>query len=416
MRRAIVDDETSSGEEDWDVEEERSLSQAQVQQGEVPEEHPVEDLPDDVFESGDRGERGYLYRPGEILVPASGDSDDVADDVLKGEGFEPDDEPWPDVVRYRSATDEDRGEYVVPDLVDRLRKRDGAHVYPNHVLMPQKHLIFGPAGPPIAAGGHRLGPRSSNVGSGVRVTVIDTGITDHQWFGRRFVNPPNEYEVGAVPGWTGHGTFVTSVVLRYAPAADVISLKAPGNGIAIDDLQLARMIVDFAPMTDIFNLSMGGFSADDHGVPVVERAILDAQQANPDLVFVAAAGNAATTRPFYPAAQGFPVVGVAACKDNGNLAWFSNRGPWITCRAPGERVLGAYVQPQAGPPPRHGPWTRWSGTSFAAPYVTGAIAAAWNGAGGGWAAVADVLAHVPYSYRVHAGVLASTPEHAADLP
>lgn len=79
---------------------------------------------------------------------------------------------------------------------------------------------------------------------------------------------------------------------------------------------------------------------------------------------VAAAGNLGLTLPYYPAA--YPgVVGVLSTDPSGQPSPFSNRGPWFTVGAPGERILTATTG---------GGSTFRDGTSFATPLVAGALA------------------------------------------
>ena len=103
------------------------------------------------------------------------------------------------------------------------------------------------------------------------------------------------------------------------------------------------------------------------------------QETNPDVIFVAAAGNEAEAdkskgalngRNYYPAGLNLPnVITVGALKNNGKRADFSNFATGdaeVTLSAPGvEMVLGV---DEDGKP------VKASGTSFAAPQVTAAIA------------------------------------------
>ncbi|HLY82123.1 MAG TPA: S8 family serine peptidase, partial [Acidimicrobiales bacterium] len=110
-----------------------------------------------------------------------------------------------------------------------------------------------------------------------------------------------------------------------------------------------------------------------------------------------------STRPFYPAAlKHLDIAAVGAVEEvppvDGDLphsneivrvpgqqdryarAWFSNHGDWVTCSAPGVDIVSTYqwgyYRPLDGGPLRSfNGGARWSGTSFAAPRVAGAVAA-----------------------------------------
>jgi subtilisin family serine protease len=128
---------------------------------------------------------------------------------------------------------------------------------------------------------------------------------------------------------------------------------------------------------------------------VIRNRIVEAKQQG--AVVVAAAGNAGSCRPFWPAALS-EVLAVGATDDCGERAWFSNYGPWVDASAPGVDVVStflfhngpvdpAHLLQDAGllasgealpewiedPDHYHG-WAMWSGTSFSAPRVAAAIA------------------------------------------
>ena len=144
---------------------------------------------------------------------------------------------------------------------------------------------------------------------------------------------------------------------------------------------------------DFVNLSLGSYTYEDRPPIVLEaaiRALTECKRCNTTVV--AAAGNYGHDREFWPAAftgadhhLDVIAVGALACSQERDLstdqrAPFSNYGPWVDVFAPGTDIVGSYVRgSQRGqrgfPPARFDGYARWSGTSFAAPFVTALLAA-----------------------------------------
>jgi thermitase len=148
----------------------------------------------------------------------------------------------------------------------------------------------------------------------------------------------------------GHGTRVTSAILRQDPAARVLVIRAGSSSGAFTNANEAaaiRYAVDHGAR--IVNLSLGGSSTSSAERAAVRYAIAHG------VLLVAAAGDDYAPRPEYPAALlGRDGLAVASVLADGTPADFSNSGPWVGIAAPGE-----------------------DGTSFAAPVVAAAAAEVW---------------------------------------
>ncbi len=194
----------------------------------------------------------------------------------------------------------------------------------------------------------------------------------------------------------GHGMFVAGRIAQADPECRIIVrhvLRNSGDG---DELTVANALLDMAEGSsdpvDIVNLSFGGYTLDD--MPMLAKAVAILQSSpgpasnwypqapaeDHGVVVVTSAGNDGVDRAPYPAA--LPgVVSVAALGPGGPAA-FSNWGSWVSACAPGVDVLSAFFtdidanqHPEAtGDPDRFRGAARWSGTSFAAPWVAGRIA------------------------------------------
>jgi subtilisin family serine protease len=237
-----------------------------------------------------------------------------------------------------------------------------------------------------------------DAGAGVVIAVIDTGqaewsrqldwFRDHVDVGPDDVDVLDEAQDGELDFEAGHGTFISGVIAQVAPGAKVLARKAVDTWGVTDELAVAdavrRAIADGA---HIVNLSLGGYTMNGLA-PIAVTTALGGRDKNRDVVIVAAAGNDAVDRPFYPAALP-DVIGVAALGSQRRRAGFSNFGPWVDACAEGERLLSTFatgtVMTDSDGDGRHDefpePYAHWSGTSFAAPQVSAAIAARMSATG-----------------------------------
>lgn len=247
----------------------------------------------------------------------------------------------------------------------------------------------------------------------VLVAVLDTGIDlNHpDLAGNLWINPgetpgngidddANGY-VDDIHGWNsysnssdvqdtfGHGTHVSGIIGAVGSngigvsgvnwTTRIVAAKA-SSGDLFTTIDLAQGIDYVTALREkkganvvAINASLGGPVSED---PLLNQAIERAGKAG--ILFVAAAGNSNTDNddqektPFYPASLFKPyVLSVAATDGNDSLAVFedskaSNYGRrTVHLGAPGKNILSTYTTPG---------YSTLSGTSMAAPHVTGVIA------------------------------------------
>lgn len=217
---------------------------------------------------------------------------------------------------------------------------------------------------------------ATNKGTGIRVAVIDTGIdythpdlSGQVKGGWDFVNndsdPMDDY---------GHGTHVSGIiaakdddvgVVGVAPNANLYALKtinSTGSGFIDDVVEALEWCMNNG--IQAVNMSFGGMT----GSPFLETACDKAYQAG--IVLVASAGNGGKTdgtgdTVCYPAKYD-SVIAVAATDSSDIRAGFSSTGSAIEIAAPGDCIYSTY--------PFGVVYANRSGTSMAAPHVTGTVA------------------------------------------
>lgn len=286
------------------------------------------------------------------------------------------------------------------------------------------HTMFGLHGPdPRLSGADMDAESARNLYSPypmqeVIVAVIDTGVAwDHPdlapivWVnpgeipGNGLDDDGNGY-TDDIRGWdfasedndpldeNGHGTHVSGVVgavgdngAGVAGTAGNVTimplrfLGADGSGSTSDAID--AILYGIENGARVLNASWGGGAFD----PALQDAI--AQAGTAGVLFVAAAGNEASDNdliPSYPANYDLEnVISVAASTPWGDMADFSNRGRvTVDIAAPGDEIIS--TTPTYGPagvpetayqigfPTSFEGLAPWSGTSMAAPAVSGAAA------------------------------------------
>jgi len=159
----------------------------------------------------------------------------------------------------------------------------------------------------------------------------------------------------------GHGTMVAGVVHLVAPKAMIMPLKsfrADGTGYTSDVLRAIYRSVQYSAKVINMSFSFAAYSQE------LSQAITYAGQKG--VICVASAGNDGSKTVVYPAGFSNRVMSVASTTNNDTRSTFSNYGSgvvWVA--APGESIVTTYP---------FGTYAAAWGTSFSAPFVSGAAA------------------------------------------
>jgi subtilisin family serine protease len=206
-------------------------------------------------------------------------------------------------------------------------------------------------------------------GEGVKVAILDSGIQAHSQFDEVYIVPIDLAGGGVAGRGAAHGTSVASIITGsegIAPAAELLVVRVlddEGMGNSYDVAQGIVQAVDLG--VQIINMSLGVYQDS----PLLRQAVKYADDRG--VIMVAAAGNDGYNHIPYPAAYS-QVLAVTAVDANGQHAFFPNQSEEIDFAAPGVGVITAKEDKGT---------TLFSGTSAAAPFVSGTLASLMSGAG-----------------------------------
>jgi subtilisin family serine protease len=225
--------------------------------------------------------------------------------------------------------------------------------------------------------GHAL---AQNLGYGVKVAVIDTGVDLSHPALQEALAPANEwwdfYSDDAIPqeegvlgmGGYGHGTNVAGIIRQIAPRATILPIRIlgpDGRGTIADLTAAIQWAVDKG--ATIINLSLGSKSFS------LSVAAAMANATGKGVFIISSAGNSGTTQVSYPASYAnAPLIGwtrlsVTSVDSNNIKSLFASYGSSVELAAPGENVYGPAPDLQMA---------AWSGTSMSAPMASGTLALA----------------------------------------
>jgi len=232
-----------------------------------------------------------------------------------------------------------------------------------------------------------------NAGRGIVVAVLDTGVSPHPALSKNVIHLGLTGESAPSPGGdSDHGTAVASVIAGtsefvpgIAPASTIMDIQVLSNSGEGDTFTLAKAIVTAVEQgARIINLSLG--TSGDNAIlkQAVDFALLRG------VAIVASVGNDSADEVSYPAGYD-GVIAVSAVDARGKHLSFANSGDKVDISAPGFAVTAAWTNDTlAGV----------SGTSIAAPFVSGALAFLMSANPGMSAAEAESIL---YKYADDAG-------------
>jgi subtilisin family serine protease len=217
-----------------------------------------------------------------------------------------------------------------------------------------------------------------NFGQGIKVAVIDTGIDlSHPQFVGRLAPASEHYDfvgMDAIPqevagSMYGHGTGVASLILQVAPRATILPLRVlngDGAGTVANVISAIQWAMNMN--AQIINLSLGTTENNSALQTIINSAT------NQGRYIVASAGNTGDGNITFPAAWANNTVNnhqflISVGSVSGALALstFSCKGTALEYVAPGASIAGAYPDLR---------YAFYTGTSFAAPQASGAVAMA----------------------------------------
>jgi subtilisin family serine protease len=206
-------------------------------------------------------------------------------------------------------------------------------------------------------------------GEGVTIALLDTRVLEHDSLGDAKVTRVDLLDDSSsaedTQGHVGHATAIASVlvgdgeVAGVVPSAKLLGLRVLADDGTGDTFTIAQGILEAIDRgADVINLSLGTYADS----PVLRAAVEAALEAG--ISVVAAVGNDSYAEVTYPARYD-GVIAVTGVDANEQMLNFANEG-LIDVAAPGYGVYTAWTDENL---------VSFNGTSIAAPFVAGAIAA-----------------------------------------
>ncbi|MFD1289306.1 S8 family peptidase [Laceyella putida] len=323
-------------------------------------------LPSAIFAEKVDSKAGKLYAPGEVVVKykdtASASAVQSARAKANGQVVEKNSKLDFEVVKVKGSVEE---------TVAKLKKDPNVeYAEPNFYV----HADYTPNDPYFSS--QQWGPQKIQApqawdiadGTGAKIAIVDTGVqSNHPDLAGKVVGGWDFVDNDATPqDGNGHGTHCAGIaaavtnngtgIAGTAPKASILAVRVLDNSGSGTWTAVANGITYAADQgADVISLSLGGTS----GATGLQDAVNYAW--NKGSVVVAAAGNAGTSAPNYPAYYS-NAIAVASTTSSDTKSSFSSYGTWVEVAAPGSSIYSTYPTSS---------YASLSGTSMATPHVAG---------------------------------------------
>lgn len=202
-------------------------------------------------------------------------------------------------------------------------------------------------------------------GAGIVVAVLDTGVTfnhpalqGHLLAGFNAINPgapPKDLPDGLLNNEVGHGTMVIGIIARIASQSRIMPVRVlNGDGTGTMLNLVAGIHYATTHGARVINMSFGCSAKSS----ALSDALDEAELAG--VILVASAGNDSTNQ-ILSTTTNHASLPVAAVEWDNKKSPYSNFGSFVRVVAPGSSIRSTYWD---------GGYASWSGTSFAAPFVS----------------------------------------------
>ncbi|MBS3159393.1 S8 family serine peptidase [Candidatus Woesearchaeota archaeon] len=235
-------------------------------------------------------------------------------------------------------------------------------------------------------------------GRGFTACVIDTGVNNHPYLNGRIIkeacfctepeginsgccaNGLNEQYSGVIGDLHGHGTHVAGIiaangsVIGMAPGANIVAIRilnSTGAGVSSDLVKAIQFCVSNSSLYNISVVSMslgcGMYTGYCDGLISCDISLIENEienGVNKGIIFVASTGNSGSKTSIASPACLNDVIAVSSTNKDDTISSFSNRNNIVSILAPGGSITSLS---------NTGGTTVFSGTSQAAPHVSGGI-------------------------------------------